>query len=41
MWEINKHLVQVVPSQGQLEYKQLVFYGFVHFTVNTFALEVH
>lgn len=37
MREIDKRLVQVVPSTRQLQYQQLEFYGFVHFTVNTFT----
>ncbi len=37
MKEIDKRLVQIVPSQRQLEYQQLEFYSFVHFTVNTFT----
>lgn len=30
-------LVQVVPSQRQLQHQMLEFYSFVHFTVNTFT----
>ena len=37
MREIDKRLVQVVPSLRQLEYQQLEFYSFIHFTVNTFT----
>ena len=37
MREIDRRLVQVVPSQRQLDYQQLEFYSFVHFTVNTFT----
>ena len=39
MKEIDKRLVQVVPSQRQLDYQQLEFYSFIHFTVNTFTGE--
>jgi alpha-L-fucosidase len=31
------NLVQVVPSQRQLQHQMLEFYSFVHFTVNTFT----
>lgn len=34
--ENDKRLVQVVPSERQFQYQQLEFYGFVHFTINTF-----
>jgi len=37
MKDLDKRLVQVVPSQRQLEYQQLEFYSFVHFTVNTYT----
>lgn len=37
MIEMDRTLIQTVPSQRQLEYQQLEFYSFVHFTVNTFT----
>ena len=37
MLDIDRHLVQVVPSQRQLNHQGLEFYSFVHFTVNTFT----
>lgn len=37
MREIDRRLVQIVPSQRQVEYQQLEFYSFIHFTVNTFT----
>ncbi|NMB13569.1 MAG: alpha-L-fucosidase [Firmicutes bacterium] len=37
MRKIDKCLVQIVPSQRQLEYQQLEFYSFIHFTINTFT----
>ncbi len=33
----DKRLIEVVPSKRQLEYIKNGFYGFVHFTVNTFT----
>lgn len=33
----DKRLVQVVPHKRQVEFQQLEFYSFVHFTVNTFT----
>lgn len=39
MKDIDRRLVQVVPSQRQLDYQQLEFYSFIHFTVNTFTGE--
>ena len=35
--ELDRRLVQVVPSPRQFAYQQLEFYAFVHFTVNTFT----
>ena len=35
--ELDRRLVQVVPSPRQFAYQQLEFYAFVHFTVNTFS----
>lgn len=35
--DLDRHLVQVVPSERQLHYQELEFYSFVHFTVNTFT----
>lgn len=37
MTELDKRLVQVVPSERQFQYQQLEFYSFIHFTVNTFT----
>jgi len=37
MKDLDRRLVQVVPSRRQLEHQQLEFYSFVHFTVNTFT----
>lgn len=37
MREMDTRLVQIVPSRRQLEYQQLEFYSFIHFTVNTFT----
>ena len=34
---LDERLSQVVPSKRQLEYQQTEFYGFIHFTVNTFT----
>ena len=33
----DHRLVQIVPSQRQLQHQKLEFYSFVHFTVNTFT----
>ena len=35
--ELDKKLVQVVPTERQIRHQQMEFYGFVHFTVNTFT----
>ena len=35
--ELDKKLVQIIPSERQLRHQQMEFYGFVHFTVNTFT----
>lgn len=37
MKEIDNRLVQIVPSERQLNHQKLEFYSFVHFTVNTFT----
>lgn len=37
MVNMDERLVQVVPSNRQLKHQQMEFYGFVHFTVNTFT----
>ncbi|MGB4647995.1 MAG: alpha-L-fucosidase, partial [Acetivibrionales bacterium] len=37
MRNLDRRLIQVVPSRRQLEHQQLEFYSFVHFTVNTFT----
>lgn len=34
---LDERLVQIVPHKRQVAYQQLEFYGFVHFTVNTFT----
>lgn len=36
-FDLDKRLIQVVPSQRQLEYQEREFYGFIHFTVNTYT----
>lgn len=33
----DRRYVSVIPSKRQLDYQQLEFYGFIHFTVNTFT----
>lgn len=33
----EKKLVRVVPSERQMRHQKLEFYGFLHFTVNTFT----
>lgn len=35
--ELEKRLVQVVPSKRQRDHQELEFYGFLHFGVNTFT----
>ena len=35
--ELDKRLISVVPSTRQVEYQQREFYGFIHFTVNTYT----
>ncbi len=35
--EYEKKLISVVPSSRQLALEQMEFYGFIHFTVNTFT----
>ena len=35
--ELDKRLISVVPSKRQVEYQQREFYGFIHFTVNTYT----
>lgn len=35
--EQEKKLVRVVPSERQMRHQKLEFYGFLHFTVNTFT----
>ncbi|MBR6872098.1 MAG: alpha-L-fucosidase [Ruminococcus sp.] len=35
--ELDKRLVNVVPSERQLDFQRLEFYAFIHFTVNTFT----
>lgn len=36
---LDRRLVEIVPSDRQLAFQQLEFYSFVHFTVNTFTGE--
>lgn len=33
----EKHLVSIVPSERQIKHQEMEFYGFFHFTVNTFT----
>lgn len=35
--ESDRRLVEIVPTERQLRHQQLEFYGFIHFTVNTFT----
>ena len=35
--ELDKRLVSIVPSKRQVEYQEREFYGFIHFTVNTYT----
>ena len=35
--ELDKELIKLVPEKRQLAHQQMEFYGFVHFTVNTFT----
>lgn len=35
--EMDRRLVQIVPSERQLAFQQLEFYAFIHFTVNTYT----
>lgn len=37
MRESDRRLIKVVPAARQLKHQQLEFYGFIHFTVNTFT----
>ena len=37
MYEPDSRLVRVTPSERQLRLQQMEFYGFAHFTVNTFT----
>ena len=34
---LDMRLTQIVPSERQLHIQQMEFYGFVHFTINTFT----
>ncbi len=36
-FEIDKEYIKTTPSERQLKIQQMEFYGFVHFTVNTFT----
>lgn len=35
--ELDKRLVQIVPEKRQVAYQEREFYGFIHFTVNTYT----
>lgn len=35
--ETDRRLVEIVPTERQLKHQQMEFYGFIHFTVNTFT----
>ena len=35
--QLDRRLIQIVPSERQLKLQQMEFYAFVHFTVNTFT----
>lgn len=35
--ELDKRLVSIVPLKRQFEYQKREFYGFIHFTVNTYT----
>ena len=35
--QLDKKLVNIVPSSRQIAQQQMEFYSFVHFTVNTFT----
>lgn len=37
MRELDKRLAGVVPSERQFRFQQLEFYGFAHFSINTFT----
>lgn len=37
MDELDRRLIQVVPSERQLRLQRMEFYAFVHFTINTFT----
>lgn len=37
MRESDRRLVEIVPTMRQLKHQQMEFYGFIHFTVNTFT----
>ena len=37
MYEMDERLIQVVPHERQLRHQRMEFYGFIHFTVNTFT----
>lgn len=34
---LDERLIKTVPSERQIEFQQLEFYAFIHFTVNTFT----
>ncbi|MBR3768280.1 MAG: alpha-L-fucosidase [Clostridia bacterium] len=36
-FELDKKLINIIPSERQLEHQQMEFYAFIHFTVNTFT----
>ena len=35
--EEDKRLIQAVPTERQIAYQSMEFFGFIHFTVNTFT----
>ncbi|GMQ61928.1 alpha-L-fucosidase [Vallitalea maricola] len=37
MIKLDKRLIKVKPSERQMAFQQLEFYGFIHFTINTFT----
>lgn len=35
--ELDQNLVKIVPTARQMKHQEMEFYGFIHFTVNTFT----